>query len=186
MNLVREPALALGSPIQHHNTHMTDKPVFEEILPSYRKLAFSIAANYRKCGVPIEDLQQESLLGLFKACQHYSPGKETKFSTYAVYWIKKQVLEAIRKELGQSYNTSDLTEEHTSSLSANEEADTDISPLHLPQNMPELEQIIIRLSFTESLSLKEIAKKLGISVEKTKQHKQKALRRLKNQLPNYS
>jgi len=183
VNGVREPALALASPIQLHNTHMTEKPVFEEILPSYRKLAFSIAANYRKCGIPMEDLQQESLLGLFKACQNYSPSKETKFSTYAVYWIKKQVLEAIRRELGQSFSTSELSEEHASSLSVKDEAETDISPLRLPKDMPELEQNIIRLSFTESLSLKEIAQKLGISVEKTKQHKQKALRRLKSKLP---
>jgi len=163
---------------------MIEKPVFEEILPAYRNLAYDIAANYRKCGVPLEDLQQESLLGLFKACQHYSPHKETKFSTYAVYWIKKQVLEAIRNELGQSYHTTELSEEHANSLSTKEEPCRDAAPLKLPADMPELEQNIIRLSFSESLSLKEIAQELGISVEKAKQHKQKALRRLKSHLPN--
>jgi RNA polymerase sigma factor (sigma-70 family) len=48
--------------------------------------------------------------------------------------------------------------------------------------MPSIEINILTLSFQENKTLKEIAELMSISVERVKQHKKKALRRLKKHL----
>ncbi len=155
-------------------------PSFEAVLGKYQNLAYSIANEYRNRGVPLEDLKQESLLGLYLAYERFDPARETKFSTYATFWIKKQVLEALKQESELNGKTDQLGELQAAGLVA-QEASTDVADdLKLPPNMPSLEQDILRLSFASDMSLKEIATRLKISVERAKQHKQKALRRMRS------
>jgi RNA polymerase sigma factor (sigma-70 family) len=152
---------------------------FEAVLGKYQNLAYSIANEYRNRGVPMEDLKQESLLGLYKAYERFEPERETKFSTYAVFWIKKQVLEALKQEGGMNAKTEQLCETQAAGLVATQTSTDEAGDFKLPPDMPVLEQNILRLSYAGDLSLKEIAARLNISVEKAKQHKQKALRRLR-------
>ena len=49
----------------------------------------------------------------------------------------------------------------------------------IPSDMPSLEAKIIHLSYQEGLTLKEIAKTLNITVERVKQLRNKAIRRIK-------
>lgn len=149
-------------------------------MEQHQKLAYSIARSYLNRGLPLEDLQQESLLGLFKAHENFDPGRETKFSTYAVFWIKKQILEALEQEAGIHYHTGELSEVQSEKLVSPEQPEDNASDLHLPDAMPELEKQILKLTFTHNCSLKEIADRLKLSVEKVKQHKLKALRRLRS------
>lgn len=43
------------------------------------------------------DLEQEAMIGLVKATEMYQPGRATKFSSYAWWWMRKYVLAAIPK-----------------------------------------------------------------------------------------
>ena len=54
-----------------------------------------MAARYRSKGVEYEDLVQEGNIGLIKAAEKFDPAREVKFSTYANYWVKQAVLDAI-------------------------------------------------------------------------------------------
>lgn len=62
------------------NYSQTDK-----LITQYSNFAYSVARIYRNKGLDWEDLKQESLIGLLKASQHYDPGKNVKFTTYASY-----------------------------------------------------------------------------------------------------
>ncbi len=68
----------------------------ENIL-KYEKLVNSIASKFSYYS-NFEDLKQEGMIGLLKAIQKYQPNDRTKFSTYAVYWIKGEILEYLRKD----------------------------------------------------------------------------------------
>jgi len=50
-----------------------------------------IAKEYRRWGVPLEDLIQQGNLGLLRAAAKYDPSKECRLVTYAVYWIRAEI-----------------------------------------------------------------------------------------------
>ncbi len=155
-------------------------PNLDEVISKYQRLAYSIAHDYRDYGLPLEDLRQESLLGLLKAFEHFRPNRESKFSTYAVYWIKKQILEAVNKELKIKNSLAEITSHTSAPHDSSDSHQPTLKKLELPSAMPELEKQILIASFTQNLSLKEIATKLKVPVERVKQHKLKALRRLRS------
>jgi RNA polymerase sigma-32 factor len=58
-----------------------------------------IAVEYRRWGVPIEDLVQQGNLGLLRAAEKFDADKNVRLITYAVYWIRAE----IRDYLVRSY-----------------------------------------------------------------------------------
>ncbi|MCD6222044.1 sigma-70 family RNA polymerase sigma factor, partial [bacterium] len=83
----------------------------EKLYQDYLPLIKSIASRYKKEGISFEDLVQEGFLGLLEAEKRFDSSKKVKFSTYAFYWIKKRILEAVRKEKIQSLNSLELKDE---------------------------------------------------------------------------
>lgn len=67
----------------------------EIFVESNLKLVVSIARRYVGRGLPFLDLIQEGNIGLMKAVDKYDINKETKFSTYATYWIKQAIDRAL-------------------------------------------------------------------------------------------
>jgi RNA polymerase primary sigma factor len=63
----------------------------EKMINSNLRLAISIAKKYHKSGCNMEDLIQESNIGLMKAVEKYDWRRGFKFSTYACWWIKQAV-----------------------------------------------------------------------------------------------
>ena len=63
----------------------------DKMINSNLRLAISIAKKYYKSGCSMEDLIQESNLGLMKAVEKYDWRKGYKFSTYACWWIRQAV-----------------------------------------------------------------------------------------------
>jgi len=64
-------------------------------------LVANVARHYIGCGLDVADLMQEGVLGLFIAIDKYDSTVGAKFSTYAVFWIRQQILSAINC---RSYN----------------------------------------------------------------------------------
>ncbi len=65
------------------------------MIQSNLRLAISIAKKYSKYGHDIEDLIQESNLGLMKAIEKFDWRKGFKFSTYASWWIKQSATRSL-------------------------------------------------------------------------------------------
>lgn len=66
-----------------------DAQAKKKMIESNLRLAISIAKKYAKYGGNIEDLIQESNLGLITAVEKFDWRKGFKFSTYASWWIKQ-------------------------------------------------------------------------------------------------
>jgi RNA polymerase primary sigma factor len=58
-------------------------------------LVHALARTYRGRGVPLDDLVQEGTVGLVKAVERFDHRREVKFSTYAVWWIRRSMLDAL-------------------------------------------------------------------------------------------
>ncbi len=156
----------------------------DKIVTEYQSLVQSIARSYSKSGVPLEDLLQEGMLGLMEAHKRYDSSRQVKFSTYAVFWIKKYILSAIEQEYRSGLHTIELSENHIQQIAdpAPEPEATSHSNnelLKLPPDVPDIEATILRLSFEQQKTIKEIASSLNLTTEKVKQLRQKALRRIK-------
>lgn len=55
------------------------------------RLVVNIARSYTGKGLPLSDLIEEGNLGLLRAVEGFDPGMDTRFSTYASYWIKQSI-----------------------------------------------------------------------------------------------
>lgn len=68
-----------------------------EFIMKYEKLVCKIASKY-SCYSNFEDLKQVGMIGLLKAVDKYIPNPQTKFSTYATFWIRGEILEYLRND----------------------------------------------------------------------------------------
>jgi len=68
---------------------------FQDLVKANLGFVVKIAGEYRRLGLPFEDLLNEGNIGLIEAARRFDPAHGTKFITYATWWIRKSMLKAI-------------------------------------------------------------------------------------------
>lgn len=74
-----------------------DEAALHRLIEAYARLAISMAARFRRYGVPMEDLVQQGNLGLMRAAEKYDPENGARFSTYARWWIKASMQDYVMR-----------------------------------------------------------------------------------------
>lgn len=82
--LTREQEIELSKRIEAGDRRARDRMIRANL-----RLAISIAKQFQNKGCDLEDLIQESSLGLIKAVDRFDWRRGFKFSTYACWWIKQ-------------------------------------------------------------------------------------------------
>ncbi len=70
-----------------------DKAAIDELVKRNLRFVVSVAKTYEMPNVSLEDLVSEGNIGLMKAIEKYNSNTGFKFITYAVFWIRKMILE---------------------------------------------------------------------------------------------
>jgi RNA polymerase sigma-32 factor len=68
-----------------------DQAALNRLTAAHMRLVISIAARFRKFGLPLNDLIQEGHIGLLEAASRFEPEREVRFSTYATWWIRAAI-----------------------------------------------------------------------------------------------
>jgi len=67
----------------------------DQMVRANLRLVVNIARGYTGKGLALQDLIEEGNLGLLRAVEGFDPTMNTRFSTYASYWIKQSIKRAL-------------------------------------------------------------------------------------------
>ena len=189
-----------------------DQAALEKLTKANLRFVVSVAKQYQGQGLSLNDLINEGNVGLITAAQKFDETRGFKFISYAVWWIRQAILQAlaedgrlVRLPLSRIITLSQINtflqefmQEHERcptlevDLMASNGPSSDVQLIgeslaseveHILATLPERESTILHLYFgigCRETELSEIAHKLGLSRERTRQLKDKALRQLKH------
>lgn len=75
-----------------------DAAARERMINANLRLVVTIARDYVNFGLPLVDLISEGNIGLMKAIDRFDPEKAVKLSTYAIWWIKRAIKNALANQ----------------------------------------------------------------------------------------
>ncbi|MEO5589130.1 MAG: RNA polymerase sigma factor RpoD/SigA [Gemmatimonadaceae bacterium] len=91
--ITREEEVTLAQRIRQ-----SDQEALDKLVRSNLRFVVSVAKKYQNQGVSLSDLINEGNLGLIRAAHKFDETKGIKFISYAVWWIRQSILQALAEQ----------------------------------------------------------------------------------------
>ncbi len=161
-----------------------DKEAQTALVNANLKFVVSVARQYASEGVSMLDLIAEGNIALLRAAERYDALRGKRFSTYAVWGIRA-AMQAFCADKEGDMKHPNMDARHSGNKGAaasDDEAFYDGETLAAEiALLPEREQVVLRACFgigQEALTMREIAMQHGMTRERVRQIRKRALRRL--------
>ncbi|MFP5327156.1 MAG: RNA polymerase sporulation sigma factor SigH [Acidimicrobiia bacterium] len=83
--------------------HGGDEAALKTLIERYRRFARAKARGYFLIGADSDDIEQEGLIGLYKAARDFRPDRQASFRAFAELCITRQVITAVKTATRQKY-----------------------------------------------------------------------------------
>ena len=176
--------------------HLGEVEALNLLLERYRRFAQAKARGYFIAGGDLDDLEQEGMIGLFKAVRDYRPEREASFPAFAELCITRQVITAVKTATRQKHRplnqyvplgdlpTADELPHHQVPDPADELVSSeDLADMQasLARTLSGLEVDVLAL-YVEGRSYQEIGERLGRQVKSIDNALQRVKRKLEGHL----
>lgn len=167
-----------------------DRKALHDLVTANLKWVVAVSAEYSDRGLPLPDLIAEGNLGLIRAAVSFDPNQASRFTAYALWWIRQGLERALaepsrRREDGERKGPVPAAPGDASRGAAPNPPLSDEVRRAL-EGVREPGRTVIKLFFgfdaRQPLSLEQIALLLGIHPLRARQLKELALRRLQGAL----
>jgi RNA polymerase primary sigma factor len=202
--LSREEEISLWERYKLHN----DISARDKIIKSNLKFVASVARGFQGRGLSYSDLIAEGNIGLMRAIDKFDYERGYKTISYSVWWIKQSILEALNErnslrgdelpsDIEKPIDTDDDNPYVNATVSGNDKfEDTGVAEFIkmsemksalsvLMQSLTERERIVLSkyygLCEEKEKTLEEIGKEFGLTKERVRQIKEKALKKLRSE-----
>ena len=156
-----------------------DMEARETLIIAYRPLVFWLARKFRVSASSHADLIQEGMLALIKSVDNFDPERKFRFTTYAFYRIRGQMVNFLQRSEARAPIPVDDEFLEIREDPAEDAMDTALSVAEAITHLPDREAGVVRALLMEGKDVRDVAREKSLDISHVYRLRRNAVSRLR-------